>query len=809
MKNKFVLLMIGVILLFSLVVAIQISNFEGYGAAENLTFTGDENITRSISIYRYANVTGAFINLSGKDYEIINNTNFLFNEDSSINFIDIAEIDSTHFLVTYEGKDSDAYTTVVIINKTNWTVTSGSEYEYDTVYGFNTQVKKINDTHYLTTYMGDSFKAYASILIVDTTDWSITSTTPYNFDDNGQYHALEKIDDLHYINAYYGSSEDGTATILTINLTDLSISEGTNYIFENEASGGAEYMDISQINSTHYLIVWQRGTGADDDAYANVLIVNTSLWTISSGTEYEFDTTFGKYFNIFNISNTTFLVSYEGSGDDGKAVILSVNLSSLAITSGLNHTFESGENGYNYISQISETKYLNTYTGADGDSYGVFLIVNLTDLNITSEGLMEIDNNKGSSPITKKIDTFRFLNIYGGISSGNVKILNISMPIDNPYIQLNNTNIWSYTGEFNSTFSPNKTDDFYTTLNNSFNFGACDCTGCSLSGNNCTINFTIHSDTAGILEYSNIEIDWEEYSIPNATIINPIGSKSSRTVTYTVNISDDWATDVCRYWVTRGASVEIANTTISCGDQVSDTFVVSSDASYVFHFLVNDTSGNTNKSTSNFSVDTSYTPEIGGGSGGSTIIVVGQTNETSWTMGTDSGTGKYTLIMIRDSSRNKDIIFENTGTSERVITLECEEVDGDFCDYITLDETTINLPVKKDTKTAVSFKIDLPKYMDKGSYSFNIRATDDLDESDIISIDIEIGTGSFLVNIGAKLFSSKNIGGLYVPYLSIFLFFWIIISILSFFSFYKKSKGGKVFSFFTGLGIAFTIIAIL
>lgn len=68
----------------------------------------------------------------------------------------------------------------------------------------------------------------------------------------------------------------------------------------------------------------------------------------------------------------------------------------------------------------------------------------------------------------------------------------------NPYIQINNTKIWNYTGEFNTT---EELSDYSNVLNEAINKGSCDCSGCSIVGYNCSIPFIFHSDTAGILNY--------------------------------------------------------------------------------------------------------------------------------------------------------------------------------------------------------------------------------------------------------------------------------------------------------------------
>lgn len=71
---------------------------------------------------------------------------------------------------------------------------------------------------------------------------------------------------------------------------------------------------------------------------------------------------------------------------------------------------------------------------------------------------------------------------------------------DNTSLFLNNTQIWNHSGEFNSTFSPNKTSNFATTINNYIS------TATAVAGY-FLVPFLFHSDTAGILEYLNLRFD--------------------------------------------------------------------------------------------------------------------------------------------------------------------------------------------------------------------------------------------------------------------------------------------------------------
>ncbi len=68
---------------------------------------------------------------------------------------------------------------------------------------------------------------------------------------------------------------------------------------------------------------------------------------------------------------------------------------------------------------------------------------------------------------------------------------------------------WNYTGESNETFFPTQTSDLSLGINNALNNGACDCSGCILDGDNCTIPFLFHSDDSVRLNYENIDVDYQ------------------------------------------------------------------------------------------------------------------------------------------------------------------------------------------------------------------------------------------------------------------------------------------------------------
>lgn len=137
---------------------------------------------------------------------------------------------------------------------------------------------------------------------------------------------------------------------------------------------------------------------------------------------------------------------------------------------------------------------------ADGISY---ISIGLSDSATAGDDITETnilinlpENCWNETVYLKTKTTVRGYPGYGGDSHlyENKLIFYNESYTTNPYIKINNTQVWNHTGEFNSTFSPNKTSNFAATINNYIS------TASAVAGYY-LIPFIFHSDTIGILEY--------------------------------------------------------------------------------------------------------------------------------------------------------------------------------------------------------------------------------------------------------------------------------------------------------------------
>jgi len=129
----------------------------------------------------------------------------------------------------------------------------------------------------------------------------------------------------------------------------------------------------------------------------------------------------------------------------------------------------------------------------------------------TTPGTLKVFSNVGQSLKWRAIlssDTTRTLtptiyNITINVSQGNYSI--------SPYLDVSSDGDiweWNHTGEFNSTYSPNRTANFSSEIQTYL-------TTCS---NPCQVPFILHSDTAGIIQLDAINIT---YILPSSIIYAP------------------------------------------------------------------------------------------------------------------------------------------------------------------------------------------------------------------------------------------------------------------------------------------------
>ena len=382
-------------------------------------------------------------------YDITKGTPFEFDSVYG-RFPALYEIDESHNLCVYQGSDNDGYAVVLTVDTNAGTITQETPIEFETNYAEFPVLSQIDATHYLCIYKGSDYSGHPTyydswsvILTVDTTDWTITAETPFELYIDYMYYALDlyKIDSTHYLCSYTGtdydddwSVYDGWAVVLSVDTGDWSITVGTPFEFETIMAASPV---LSQIDNSHYLCVYQ---GPDEDGWSTVLTVNTTNWTITAGTPFEFETTMAASPVLSPLDSTHYLCVYTGTDYDGWSVVLTIDTSDWSIQAGTLFEFEANFGIYPALSKIDDTHCICAYTGSTGNGLAVVLSVDNGDWTITASTPFEFETLWLEYTVLSQIDDSHYLCAYEGPDEdGWSVILNVELP---PAASCANINVW-------------------------------------------------------------------------------------------------------------------------------------------------------------------------------------------------------------------------------------------------------------------------------------------------------------------------------------------------------------------------------
>jgi hypothetical protein len=187
----------------------------------------------------------------------------------------LVKIDDTHHLCAYRGTNLRLWAVVLTVDPATWTVSTETPFEVaPSLYAYEPALAKIDDTHYLYAFNSNIGQGCSIVLTVNTSDWTITKAMAdpyYQFSDAAGSLELCQIDGTNFLCAYGGGWEDGLATVLTVNTSDWSMNHGAPFTFE---AGTCSEPVLSQVDISHYLCAY---AGLEDDGFAGILELGAAI----------------------------------------------------------------------------------------------------------------------------------------------------------------------------------------------------------------------------------------------------------------------------------------------------------------------------------------------------------------------------------------------------------------------------------------------------------------------------------------------------------------------------------------------------
>lgn len=243
------------------------------------------------------------------------------------------EIDSTHFLCLYMGDGDDAYAAVLELDRSTWEVTVVSDYERI----YNKEIEcpdlmAIDEDHFIYVFERDGRDdLYAGVLKVDLDDWEIKDKGRDRFDKDAEYPSLARIDDTHYLCTFIDDNDKyGVALILEVDTDDWEVDDGDDYTFyEGELAENrpVELIKLEGTDDTFLVLFEDEDT---DEGYGVVLTVDIDEDVVTCDTPYMlFDDDYS-YPSAIWIEGPSYLCAYKGRKSDGFAFVFNYTAEEIA-----------------------------------------------------------------------------------------------------------------------------------------------------------------------------------------------------------------------------------------------------------------------------------------------------------------------------------------------------------------------------------------------------------------------------------------------------------------------------------------------
>ncbi len=346
----------------------------------------------------------------------------------------LAHMSGTKYLCAYRSNRDDGWARILTVNPTDWSVSVGDFFEYDTKQGITPDLARIDDANCLCAYQGDRGDGWACIIYESPAGSGTLETGPTVEFDTADciYPALSKINtqgDTHnYLCAYFDNTSSVrmvvlNATIIPYVMMDLTTGPSTSF--------GCDLVcdpDLVKIDDTHHLCAYR---GSNLRHWAVVLTVDTGTWTVSTETPFEVTPTIYAYEPaLAKIDDTHYLYAFQTNMSQGCAITLAVNTSDWTITRAMADLYYqfSDAAGSLELCQIDSTNFLCAYGGGfGGGGLTTVLTVDTSDWSLSHSAPFTFESGTCAEPALCQIDASHYLCAYAGLDDvGYVGVLELS-----------------------------------------------------------------------------------------------------------------------------------------------------------------------------------------------------------------------------------------------------------------------------------------------------------------------------------------------------------------------------------------------
>ena len=322
-------------------------------------------------------------------------------------YLDVASLDSTHFVVAYRDENNANYGTSRIGSVSGTTISYGPAYVFHSAHASYISVSIFDSTHFVVAYCdsGNSARGTAIIGSVSGTTISYGSAQVFN-SAASYYESVSVMDSTHFMVAYRATDNSDYGTAIIGSVSGTTISYGSEYVFNSALTS---HISVSSLDSTSFVVAYQDN---GNSSHGTATIGSVSGTTISYGSEYVFNSAVTPYVSVASLDSTHFVVAYRDDGNSYYGTAITGSVSGTAITFGSEYVFNSASTPYISVASLDSTSFVVAYRDVGNSDYGTAIICSVSGTTI-SYGTAYVFNSGATNYISvSSLDSTIFVTAY-------------------------------------------------------------------------------------------------------------------------------------------------------------------------------------------------------------------------------------------------------------------------------------------------------------------------------------------------------------------------------------------------------------
>lgn len=308
---------------------------------------------------------------------------YVFNSGQS-DYVSVAVLDSTHFVVAYRDYGNSYYGTAVVGEISGSTVTYSSEFVFNSASTNDIAITALDSSTFVVSWSPGN--AVVGQVSGSGASASISYGSTYSYFGGGTHTiGLDKLDSTHFVAVFddFQNFNHGRAIIGEVSGNTITYGNLTQFNDRSLAT------DVVVLDSTTFVAVYEDFNNSN---YGTAIIGQTDGDTTITGygSEYVFNSATTTNISIDAFDSSDFIVSYRDEGNSNYGTVIVGQVSGTAISYGSETVYNSAATVDTDIAALSSSGFVTTYQDGGNSRYGTSHSGTVSGTSISLSGTEDV-----------------------------------------------------------------------------------------------------------------------------------------------------------------------------------------------------------------------------------------------------------------------------------------------------------------------------------------------------------------------------------------------------------------------------------